>query len=145
MVSVSSTLGSEKQGIASAPALVLLNKFDAARVEEAFAAASASVRRHYQQRGLDCIDCHNRPTHLFQLPNRAIDEATPFDPEMVVARARALAAESYQPPPPVSQDWLDLSAKVTCYLSAEFPFTWRIVIADNAEPRMKSICPPIPE
>jgi glucans biosynthesis protein len=32
-----------------------------------------------------------------------------FDPDMVVARARALAAAAYQPPPPVSQDWLDLS------------------------------------
>ncbi|BET25606.1 GTP pyrophosphokinase [Limnobacter thiooxidans] len=35
MVSVSSTLGSENTGSGSAPALVLLNKFDAARVEEA--------------------------------------------------------------------------------------------------------------
>ena len=43
MVSVSSTLGSEKQGIASAPALVLLNKFDAARVEEVAASSAANV------------------------------------------------------------------------------------------------------
>lgn len=33
----------------------------------------------------------------------------PFDPAMVVSRARALAAARYAPPPPVSQDWLDLS------------------------------------
>ena len=33
----------------------------------------------------------------------------PFDPDMVVARARALGAAAYVPPPPVSQDWLDLS------------------------------------
>jgi nitrate/TMAO reductase-like tetraheme cytochrome c subunit len=26
-------------------------------------------------RGMDCIDCHNRPTHAFQLPDRAVDKA----------------------------------------------------------------------
>lgn len=26
-------------------------------------------------REMDCIDCHNRPTHAFQLPGRAMDEA----------------------------------------------------------------------
>jgi GTP pyrophosphokinase len=35
MVSVSSTLGSENKGISIAPALVLLNRFDSARVEQA--------------------------------------------------------------------------------------------------------------
>ena len=25
-------------------------------------------------RGMDCIDCHNRPTHAFQLPDRAMDK-----------------------------------------------------------------------
>jgi glucans biosynthesis protein len=45
-------------------------------------------------------------------PERAgmtLGPATPFDPEMVLARARALAAADYAPPPAVSQDWLDLS------------------------------------
>ena len=23
---------------------------------------------------MDCIDCHNRPTHTFQLPDRALDQ-----------------------------------------------------------------------
>lgn len=46
MVSVSSTLGSEKKGSAAAPALVLLNKFDAARVEEALNYARAHAADH---------------------------------------------------------------------------------------------------
>jgi len=46
MVSVSSTLGSEKKGSASAPALVLLNKFDAARVEEALNYARLHAADH---------------------------------------------------------------------------------------------------
>lgn len=24
---------------------------------------------------MDCVDCHNRPTHVFQLPDAAVDEA----------------------------------------------------------------------
>lgn len=28
-----------------------------------------------ERRTMDCIDCHNRPTHIFQLPGRAVDEA----------------------------------------------------------------------
>jgi len=27
------------------------------------------------RRSMDCVDCHNRPTHTFQLPERALDEA----------------------------------------------------------------------
>jgi formate-dependent nitrite reductase cytochrome c552 subunit len=27
------------------------------------------------RRKMDCMDCHNRPTHAFQMPERAIDEA----------------------------------------------------------------------
>ena len=37
-----------------------------------------------------------------------LGEATPFDPAQIVARARALAAAPYVPPPPVAQGWLDL-------------------------------------
>lgn len=28
-----------------------------------------------EHRTMDCVDCHNRPTHTFQLPDRALDEA----------------------------------------------------------------------
>lgn len=28
-----------------------------------------------ERRTMDCIDCHNRPTHAFELPERAVDEA----------------------------------------------------------------------
>jgi len=28
-----------------------------------------------EHRSMDCIDCHNRPTHTFELPERAVDEA----------------------------------------------------------------------
>ena len=28
-----------------------------------------------EERVMDCIDCHNRPTHIFRMPGRAMDEA----------------------------------------------------------------------
>jgi len=28
-----------------------------------------------ERRKMDCMDCHNRPTHAFQMPERAVDEA----------------------------------------------------------------------
>ncbi|HLY92419.1 MAG TPA: NapC/NirT family cytochrome c [Candidatus Angelobacter sp.] len=28
-----------------------------------------------QLREMDCIDCHNRPTHIYELPNRGVDQA----------------------------------------------------------------------
>ncbi len=28
-----------------------------------------------KERVMDCIDCHNRPTHIFQMPDEAVDEA----------------------------------------------------------------------
>jgi hypothetical protein len=34
-------------------------------------------------RVMDCIDCHNRPTHLFQLPSTALDEVLESRPELV--------------------------------------------------------------
>ncbi|MEO8586709.1 MAG: NapC/NirT family cytochrome c [Acidobacteriota bacterium] len=32
-----------------------------------------------ERRTMDCIDCHNRPTHAFQLPERAVNEAMAAD------------------------------------------------------------------
>ncbi len=29
---------------------------------------------HGERRTMDCVDCHNRPTHAFQMPERAVDQ-----------------------------------------------------------------------
>ena len=39
-----------------------------------YSAAGATRPPESKLRVMDCIDCHNRPTHIFQLPERAIDE-----------------------------------------------------------------------
>lgn len=33
------------------------------------------AEKSMEHRVMDCIDCHNRPTHTYQLPDRALDEA----------------------------------------------------------------------
>jgi nitrate/TMAO reductase-like tetraheme cytochrome c subunit len=48
-----------------------------------------------EHRTMDCIDCHNRPTHTFQLPGRALDEAMErghVSPELPFIKKQALAA-----------------------------------------------------
>lgn len=49
------------------------------------------------------------PAWAKEVAGATLGPETPFDPDMVVARARALAAAPYAPPPLVSKDWLDLS------------------------------------
>ena len=39
---------------------------------------------------MDCIDCHNRPTHLFQAPSRLVDTVLETDPD--APRAAVLQA-----------------------------------------------------
>jgi nitrate/TMAO reductase-like tetraheme cytochrome c subunit len=39
------------------------------------AKATARELATAERRKMDCMDCHNRPTHAFQMPERAVDEA----------------------------------------------------------------------
>jgi len=48
-----------------------------------------------EHRTMDCVDCHNRPTHVFELPERALDEAMTTDhisPRLPFIKKQALAA-----------------------------------------------------
>ena len=48
-----------------------------------------------ERRTMDCMDCHNRPTHVFQMPARALDEAMSegaVSPELPYVKKQALAA-----------------------------------------------------
>ncbi|HTW66444.1 MAG TPA: NapC/NirT family cytochrome c [Bryobacteraceae bacterium] len=47
-----------------------------------------------EHRTMDCVDCHNRPTHTFQLPGRAVDDAMStgdISPNLPYAKKQALA------------------------------------------------------
>jgi hypothetical protein len=39
------------------------------------AKATAADLARGEQRTMDCVDCHSTPTHVFQLPERAVDDA----------------------------------------------------------------------
>jgi NapC/NirT cytochrome c family, N-terminal region len=46
-----------------------------------------------EHRTMDCIDCHDRPTHIFQLPERAVDQAMAqgsISPEVPFIRKKAV-------------------------------------------------------
>lgn len=49
------------------------------------------------------------PVRAQTFPGVSLGDATPFDAETVTARARALAAAPYVPPPQISAAWRDLS------------------------------------
>ncbi len=52
-------------------------------------------------RVMDCIDCHNRPTHLFQVPAKAVDELLEARPELAALphfKRQALAAVEAEHP-----------------------------------------------
>ena len=47
-----------------------------------------------EERTMDCMDCHNRPTHTFELPDRSIDQAMAqgrISPELPYIRKQAVA------------------------------------------------------
>ena len=54
-----------------------------------------------EHRTMDCIDCHNRPTHIFQLPGRALDSAMArghVSPELPYIKKEAMIALKAQYP-----------------------------------------------
>jgi nitrate/TMAO reductase-like tetraheme cytochrome c subunit len=65
-------------------AWVELTTADGKRTEFTRDPAKAPTPEQIRQsaRLMDCIDCHNRPTHLFETPGRAIDTALQADPDL---------------------------------------------------------------
>jgi formate-dependent nitrite reductase cytochrome c552 subunit len=55
--------------------------------------ATAEQLRAGEHRMMDCMDCHNRPSHAFQLPERAVDEAMAVNrisPELPFAKKKSV-------------------------------------------------------
>lgn len=58
------------------------------------AKATAADLAHGEKRTMDCIDCHNRPTHAFELPERAVDVAlgqAQISPKLPFVKKQAVA------------------------------------------------------
>jgi nitrate/TMAO reductase-like tetraheme cytochrome c subunit len=61
----------------------------------ASAKATAADLARGEKRTMDCLDCHNRPTHAFQLPERAVDLAMgqgQISPKLPYIKREAVAA-----------------------------------------------------
>jgi nitrate/TMAO reductase-like tetraheme cytochrome c subunit len=55
--------------------------------------APADAERRFAVRVMDCVDCHNRPSHTYELPERAVDRlmtAGDISPALPFAKQRAL-------------------------------------------------------
>lgn len=58
-------------------------------------APKAADLAQLESRRMDCMDCHNRPTHIFPSPNRAVNEAMGagrIDPSLPWIKAQAVKA-----------------------------------------------------
>jgi hypothetical protein len=65
-------------------------KVDFVSTEVRTTAEQLAVGEH---REMDCIDCHNRPTHIFELPDRALDRALSeglISPELPFVKKKGL-------------------------------------------------------
>ncbi|MCL6481325.1 MAG: NapC/NirT family cytochrome c [Firmicutes bacterium] len=80
-----------------------------------------------ERRTMDCMDCHNRPTHIFELPDRAVDEAItegrisrqlPF----VKKKAVELLTADY---PDKSTALAQIYAGLTTFYSENYPEVYR--------------------
>jgi nitrate/TMAO reductase-like tetraheme cytochrome c subunit len=80
-----------------------------------------------EHRIMDCIDCHNRPTHTFQLPERALDEAMAqgrVSSELPYIKKEALEALKADYP---DRDTAarEISAKLNDFFSQSYPGVFR--------------------
>ena len=71
---------------------VRITKPDGRHVEYATKGFQFDPKKH-AIRTMDCMDCHNRPTHIFQSPNEAVDQAlsiAQLDPSMPSIKKEAV-------------------------------------------------------
>lgn len=80
-----------------------------------------------EHRTMDCIDCHNRPTHVFQLPDRAVDQAMAqgsISPELPFIRKKAVEVlkVSYPDRDTASRQ---IAASLDTFYRASYPDVYR--------------------
>jgi hypothetical protein len=88
---------------------------------------SAAELSKKEKRVMDCIDCHNRPTHIYQLPEQAVDLAigrSQIDPSLPFVRKKGVellkggygsAVEAYQ----------KIEAGLKEFYQREYPEVWK--------------------
>jgi len=80
-----------------------------------------------ESRAMDCVDCHNRPAHTFQLPERAVDQAMSLgfispDLPFIKKQATAVLKASY---PDRDQASTRIAASLNDYYRSSYPDAYR--------------------
>jgi hypothetical protein len=77
---------------------------------------------------MDCIDCHNRPTHLMEVPAKALDEVLEVSPELVALpffKREAMAAIEGDGYPTHAEGVEAVRDKVVAFYQEAYPEIWR--------------------
>jgi hypothetical protein len=106
-----------------------------------------------ERRKMDCMDCHNRPSHTFELPERAVDRALAegrISPELPFIKKKAveLLRAGYPDTPTARQT---MATALSSFYRESYPEAWRarealiqtageqlgVIYAQNVFPKMK--------
>jgi nitrate/TMAO reductase-like tetraheme cytochrome c subunit len=76
-----------------------------------------------QSKRMDCVDCHNRPTHVYQVPDRSVDQAMltgRIDPSLPYAKSKGVEvlAGEYKTTPEALQA---IATKVPAFYKEKYP------------------------
>ncbi len=95
--------------------VVTYTRGDDSAPDEATIASSA--------RTMDCIDCHNRPTHLFKVPSKALDDLLETQPQLQrLPYFKKTALEAIKGDYPTHDDGVRrVTAAVTSYYQDSYP------------------------
>lgn len=75
------------------------------------------------QRLMDCVDCHNRPTHIYRLPGRALDDALEvgdLSTDLPFLRREAMAAITVEYPDEATALG-EIESRLTNFYSENYP------------------------
>jgi hypothetical protein len=76
-----------------------------------------------QSKRMDCVDCHNRPTHIYQVPDRSVDQAMiarKIDATLPFAKAQSVEVltADYKTTPEALQA---IATKIPAYYQSKYP------------------------
>jgi nitrate/TMAO reductase-like tetraheme cytochrome c subunit len=96
-----------------------------------------------ERRKMDCVDCHNRPTHAFEMPERAVDEAMTagrIDRQLPYVKKQAVAALRTEYPDRATASEKIPQAIVDFY-KAKYPETYQTKrpVVETAAQQVKAI------
>jgi len=96
-----------------------------------------------ERRKMDCVDCHNRPTHAFEMPERAVDDAITagrIDRQLPYVKKQAVAALRVEYPDRATASE-KIPQTIADFYKAKYPETYQSKrpIVETAAQQVKAI------